>query len=268
MISFYDCVLAIELLCLQVGVVEQGGAGLLSGSIFDNIVYGFRDHTPTTAAGGMSSSQAAPAELRERVQQAARAASAHDFITAFPDGYDTLVRGCSACISDVNSVSSLCLPDPCLMLQIGEEGKMLSGGQRARIVIARALVKRPVVLLLDEATAALDHANEVEILSVLTDLVRSQKHTIIAFTHSEAMMQAADTVHVVEAGESEGEGEGGAKGAAGGCCRIVESGSYEKLLGGAGAPVPKGSAGAGRGDPDAPGSPLARHLQYFRQKLV
>lgn len=68
------------------------------------------------------------------MEEAARLANAHDFITSFPDGYGT---GC------------------------GEKGVVLSGGQKQRIAIARALVRQPQVLLLDEATSALDTESEV-----------------------------------------------------------------------------------------------------------
>lgn len=77
-------------------------------------------------------------------------------------------------------------------------GCLLSGGQRARIAIARALVKDPVVLLLDEATAALDAENEAEIATILKRL--SATKTIIVVTHSEIIKNIGHVVYTVEKG--------------------------------------------------------------------
>lgn len=105
------------------------------------------------------------------IEAAARAAAAHSFITQFPHGYDT---------------------------QVGVGGSLLSGGQRARIALARALVRDPAVLLLDEVTSALDSANECEVISVLRRL-RNTK-SIVVITHSEEVRRAADVVLELEAG--------------------------------------------------------------------
>ena len=107
---------------------------------------------------------------------------------------------------------------------------MLSGGQKARLLLARVFIKKPTVLLLDEATSSLDSENEMDILQVLLDL---KKHgtggdgdvedrrctTIIAFTHSRQMMKLADVIHVL------GQNPGG-KDSAG---RVIGSGSYDEL---------------------------------------
>lgn len=108
---------------------------------------------------------------QDDIVKAAKAAFAHDFIVSFPHGYDT---------------------------QIGENGSLLSGGQAARVGIARALVKDPSILLLDEATAALDSSSEMEIIQVLKSLSTDFNKTIVVFTHSEHLMKAANFCHVLE----------------------------------------------------------------------
>lgn len=113
------------------------------------------------------------AVTRAQIEEAAVLAQADEFIRSFPEGYDT---------------------------QVGEEGKNLSGGQQARIAIARALVKSPRCLLLDEATATLDAANETSIISLLKKLVADKKVTVVVFTHSEALMRACETLHVIDEG--------------------------------------------------------------------
>jgi ATP-binding cassette subfamily B protein len=115
---------------------------------------------------------AQPAANDEEIIAAARAAAIHDFIAAQPNGYDTLV---------------------------GERGLTLSAGQRQRIAIARALLRRPKVLVLDEPTAALDSAAEKSITESLAGLVRGQ--TAIIITHRAALAEIADQVITLEAGK-------------------------------------------------------------------
>jgi subfamily B ATP-binding cassette protein MsbA len=119
----------------------------------------------------------------EEVWAAAGAANADKFIEAFPHGLDT---------------------------QIGERGVKLSGGQKQRISIARAILKNPRVIILDEATASLDSESEQHIQDALSVLLKGRTCLVIA--HRLSTIQQADRIHVLEQG------------------RIVESGSHEELL--------------------------------------
>jgi ATP-binding cassette subfamily B protein len=117
------------------------------------------------------------------IEAAAKAAYAHDFILGFPKGYDT---------------------------QVGELGTQLSGGQRQRIAIARAILKSAPIILLDEATAALDSESEREVQRALEELMRGR--TTIVIAHRLQTIVAADEICVVEAG------------------RVVEHGRHDRLL--------------------------------------
>lgn len=117
------------------------------------------------------------------VEQAARVANAHDFIVALPNGYDTMV---------------------------GERGVKLSGGQRQRIAIARAVLKDPAVLILDEATSSLDTESERLVESALERLQAGRSTLIIA--HRLSTVQRADRLVVLDQG------------------RIVEEGTHAELL--------------------------------------
>ncbi len=90
-----------------------------------------------------------PDATHEEVVEAAKAAQAHEFIMGFPDGYDTM---------------------------LGQRGVNLSGGQKQRIAIARALLVKPAVLILDDSTSAVDVETEVEIQAALDDMMRSRAH--------------------------------------------------------------------------------------------
>ncbi|KQX22061.1 ABC transporter ATP-binding protein [Variovorax sp. Root434] len=113
-----------------------------------------------------------PDATREEVVAAARAAHAHDFILRLPHGYDSLV---------------------------GERGQGLSGGERQRISIARALLIDPRILILDEATSAVDTETEKEIQKALDNLV--QGRTTIAIAHRLSTLRKADRLVVMDRGE-------------------------------------------------------------------
>jgi ATP-binding cassette, subfamily B, bacterial len=107
----------------------------------------------------------------EQIEAAARAAEADEFIQALPAGYDTLV---------------------------GERGLTLSGGQRQRIALARALLTDPRILLLDDATSAVDPRIEAEILGTLRQLVRGR--TTILIAHRRSSLALADRIAVLDGG--------------------------------------------------------------------
>jgi ATP-binding cassette subfamily B protein len=120
---------------------------------------------------------------REAVVAAAVAAEAHEFIQALPHGYDT---------------------------QVGERGQKLSGGQRQRIALARAIVRNPRILILDEATSAVDNETEAAIQRSLERVVVGRTSLIIA--HRLSTVRHADVIFVIEAG------------------RVVEAGTHEALI--------------------------------------
>ena len=113
-----------------------------------------------------------PDATREEIVAAARAAHAHDFILRLPHGYDSLV---------------------------GERGQGLSGGERQRISIARALLIDPRILILDEATSAVDTETEKEIQKALDNLVKGR--TTIAIAHRLSTLRKADRLVVMDRGE-------------------------------------------------------------------
>ena len=114
---------------------------------------------------------------RDEITAAAMAAQCHDFIQAMPDGYQTMV---------------------------GEGGSTLSGGEKQRISIARAILKNAPIVLLDEATASLDPENELYIQQAINDLVRNK--TVIVIAHRLNTIQKADKIIVLNKGYACEEG--------------------------------------------------------------
>ena len=112
-----------------------------------------------------------PGASRMEIIAAARAANAHDFIVKFPDGYDTLV---------------------------GERGARVSGGERQRISIARAILKNPRILILDEATSSVDTETESKIQEALQRLVSGR--TVFAIAHRLSTLKYADRLVVLKEG--------------------------------------------------------------------
>jgi len=150
--------LKISSLRSQVAMVTQDTI-LFNDSILNNIAYGH------------------PETPRERVEEAARAALAHDFILGLPEGYDTV---------------------------IGERGLRLSGGERQRISIARAILKDAPVLVLDEATSALDTESESLVQSALQNLMTGR--TVFVVAHRLSTVRRADRILVLENGMIVDEG--------------------------------------------------------------
>lgn len=119
----------------------------------------------------------------EEIEEAARLAEAHDFIMGLPEGYDTVV---------------------------GERGQKLSGGQRQRISLARAILKKPPILILDEATSAVDNETEAAIQKSLFKI--TQNRTTIIIAHRLSTIRHADRIYVLSEG------------------RLAEWGNHEELI--------------------------------------
>ncbi len=138
---------------------------IFMGTVAENIAYACPDATP------------------QQIIEAAKAASAHDFIMKLPDGYDTL---------------------------IGTSGRQLSGGERQRLSIARAILTNPKILMLDEATAAVDTETEINIQQALSELIKGR--TTISVAHRLSTLRDADSLVVIEEG------------------KVVESGTHRQLI--------------------------------------
>ncbi|MCE3227061.1 MAG: antibiotic transporter ATP-binding protein [Bacteroidetes bacterium] len=163
---FYDCDkgeifvdginikdLKAESLRRHIGVVTQEST-LFNDTIANNIAFGFVHAT------------------KEQIEHAAKIANAHEFISQFPEGYNT---------------------------NIGDRGSKLSGGQKQRISIARAVLKNPEILILDEATSALDTESEKLVQDALTNLMKSRTSIVIA--HRLTTIMNADEIIVISKGE-------------------------------------------------------------------
>lgn len=124
-----------------------------------------------------------PQATRKQVEEAARIAHAHEFIQGFPEGYDT---------------------------SVGHRGSHLSGGQRQRIAIARAIIAQPKILMLDEATAALDTENERLVQDALFSAALGRTTIIIA--HRLSTIRRADMIVVMDKG------------------KVTESGTHEQSI--------------------------------------
>ena len=160
---------------VQGGEVRVGGtdvrdctADSLLGQIsmvFQN-VYLFHDTVENNIRFGN------PAATHEQVVAAAKKARCHDFISAFPDGYDTM---------------------------IGEGGSTLSGGEKQRVSIARAILKDAPIVILDEATSSVDPENEHELLSAIRELTVGK--TLISIAHRLSTVRDADQIVVIDGGK-------------------------------------------------------------------
>ncbi|HEY6802557.1 MAG TPA: ABC transporter ATP-binding protein [Pyrinomonadaceae bacterium] len=126
---------------------------------------------------------ARPGATDAELIEALRLSAAYDFVTVLPQGLDTV---------------------------LGERGVLVSGGERQRLSLARALLRQPGILVLDEATSSLDSENELRIQQAIESL--HQKMTIVVITHRLSTIRHADQIHVLENG------------------RVVESGSWDHLL--------------------------------------
>lgn len=170
----------------QSGSITVGGHDLhefTCDSLLSNIsmvfqnVYLFNDTIRANICFGK------PDATEEEMIEAAKKARCHDFITALPNGYDTV---------------------------IGEGGGTLSGGEKQRISIARAILKNAPVIILDEATASIDPENEHLIQHAISELTKGK--TIITIAHRLATIHNADQILVVDDG------------------RIAEAGTHEELI--------------------------------------
>ncbi|GLA58097.1 GTPase-activating protein [Aspergillus tubingensis] len=151
----------------QIGYVGQD-VTLFRASILDNIAYGL----PEAAAEDMDANA-----IRKLVIEAAKVAQIHDFVASLPEEYNTIV---------------------------GAHGSNLSGGQKQRLAIARAIISQPAILLLDEATAALDSRCEKAVQEALDNAASGRTTLIIA--HRLSTVQNADKIIVMKDGQILGQG--------------------------------------------------------------
>ena len=141
-------------------------------------VYLFNDTVANNIAFGKQTA------TREEIVEAAKKAKCHEFIEKMPDGYDTV---------------------------LGEGGATISGGEKQRISIARAILKDSPIIILDEATSSIDPENEHEILEAIGELTKDK--TVISIAHRLTTVRNADKIFVIDNGE------------------IVQQGTHEELVG-------------------------------------
>ncbi|MBP1967865.1 ABC transporter ATP-binding protein [Paenibacillus aceris] len=168
------------------GIVEVDGVnvrGVRLASLRSQIAYVTQESFLFHATIGDNLRFAREDATREEMEAACRQAYIHDFIVSLPEGYDTMV---------------------------GERGHRLSGGERQRIAIARAILKRPRILILDEATSHLDSESESYVQAALEELMQGRTTLVIA--HRLSTVLAADHILVIEAGS------------------VVERGTHRELL--------------------------------------
>lgn len=144
--------------------------------VFQN-VYLFHDSIENNIKFGK------PDATHEEVEAVAKRACCHDFISALPNGYNTI---------------------------IGEGGSTLSGGEKQRISIARAMLKDAPIIILDEATSSVDPENEQALLSAIAELTKNK--TLISIAHRLSTVQNADQIVVINQG------------------RIVQRGTHHSLI--------------------------------------
>ena len=173
----------------HIGLVSQEPT-LFAGTIRDNLLFGIHDEYVQLSSSLRDADPAAVKKFDDRIIEACRQAHAWDFIEKFTDGLDTVV---------------------------GERGVRLSGGQKQRLCIARAILSKPSILLLDESTSALDAESEHLVQQALNKLMASRVEggggrTSLIIAHRLSTIKEADRVVVMERG------------------RVVEEGSHEELL--------------------------------------
>ena len=171
---------------MQEGTVRIGGKNVLDytadsvleyiSMVFQN-VYLFHDSIENNIKFGK------PDPTHEEVEAAAKRACCHDFISALPDGYNTI---------------------------IGEGGSTLSGGEKQRISIARAILKDAPIIILDEATSSVDPENEQALLSAISELTKNK--TLISIAHRLSTVENADQIIVIDQG------------------RIAQQGTHQSLI--------------------------------------